>query len=146
MIKRDELLAKRKDLSGKIAANEARMKEIEDSYKCNRCYEGFGCVQGMRPYTLILANIDLHKKANITDYNKSAEELGLKGIEEKDMKILGYTMDEWLNDFKLRAEYVKLEKTTEKLSSALEIIENNLSDDDKFAIEMQSVAELLDED
>ena len=85
--------------------------------------------------------------AEDTEYNNLAKELGLPMItrEEDDDEetYLGYTYNEWLEDFKTRAAYLNNEEKIDKLEEALRIIDKNLSEDDKFNLAMKDLEELL---
>lgn len=141
-LKRDQLLAKRKELTEKVKKNKEQMKERKNGYKCARAYEGFGIIESLDEHILVLAYLDMKKKSDMSMYNAAAE-LGFKGF--KEIHILGYTPAEWEHDFKNRAEYIRLERETKKLEQALDIIGRNLSDDDKFSPEMDALASLIGE-
>lgn len=142
-LKRDQLLAKRKELTEKVKKNKEQMKERKNDYVCARAYEGFGVIGSLDEHILVLAYLDMKKKSDMSMYNAAAAELGFEGF--KEIHILGYTPAEWEHDFKNRAEYIRLEKETKKLEQALGIIERNLSDDDKFSLEMDALASLIGE-
>ena len=60
-----------------------------------------------------------------------------------DPTLGGYKVSEWIEDVKTRkTELDNIEKIA-NLKKAKTIIENNLSEDDKFALDMQKVADLL---
>lgn len=142
-LKRDQLLAKRKELNEKVEKNSNEIAERKGKYKCARCYEGFGMVNTMGEGVLVLATVDLKEKSDVSQLNAAAVELGFE--EFKNNTVYGYAPEDWMHDFKNRAAIIKLEKENGKIEEALEIIERNLSEDDKFALEMDALAELIGE-
>ena len=145
-IKRDELLAKKEEIIAKAKEIEKGQKKVR--YITNRYYEGIGIVSEMDEPELVAALKDLKERfKENTEYDQFAQELGLsvrqKKEDDDEPTYLGYTYDEWLEDFKTRAAYLNNEVTLDKFDEALEIIERNLSEEDKFSLEMQALEELL---
>ncbi len=145
-IKRDELLAKKEEIIAKAKEIEKGQKKVR--YITNRYYEGIGVVSEMDEPELVAALKDLKERfKENAEYDQFAQELGLpvrqKKEDDDEPTYLGYTYDEWLEDFKTRAAYLNNEVTLDKLDEALEIIERNLSEEDKFNLEMQALEELL---
>ena len=142
-LKRDQLLAKRKELTEKVEKNNNEIAERDGKYKCARCYEGFGMVNTMGEGVLVLAAVDLKEKSDMSLLNAAAVELGFE--EFKNNTVYGYAPEDWMHDFKNRAAIIRLARENEKIEEALDIIERNLSEDDKFALEMDALAELIGE-
>lgn len=145
-IQRNQLLAKKDEIIAKMESIEKEQKKVR--YVTNRYYEGIGVVSEMDECELVSALKDLKERfKENTEYDQFAQELGLpvrqKKEDDDESTYLGYTYDEWLEDFKTRAAYINNEVTLDKLDEALEIIERNLSDEDKFNMEMQALEELL---
>jgi hypothetical protein len=145
-IQRNQLLAKKDEIIAKMESIEKEQKKVR--YVTNRYYEGIGVVSEMDECELVSALKDLKERfKENTEYDQFAQELGLpvrqKKEDDDEPTYLGYTYDEWLEDFKTRAAYINNEVTLDKLDEALEIIERNLSDEDKFNMEMQALEELL---
>jgi hypothetical protein len=145
-IKRDELLAKKGEITAKMQEIEKKQKKVR--YITNRYYEGVGVVSEMDEPELVAALKDLKDRfKEDTEYDQLSQELGLpvrqKKEDDDEPTYLGYTYDEWMEDFKTRAAYLNNEATLDKLDEALEIIERNLSEEDKFNLEMQALEELL---
>lgn len=145
-IKRDELLAKKGEITAKMQEIEKKQKKVR--YITNRYYEGVGVVSEMDEPELVAALKDLKDRfKEDTEYDQLSQELGLpvrqKKEDDDEPTYLGYTYDEWMEDFKTRAAYLNNEVTLDKLDEALEIIERNLSEEDKFNLEMQALEELL---
>ncbi len=145
-IKRDELLTKKEEIIAKAKEIEKGQKKVR--YITNRYYEGIGIVSEMDEPELVAALKDLKERfKENAEYDQFAQELGLpvrqKKEDDDEPTYLGYTYDEWMEDFKTRAAYLNNEATLDKLDEALDIIERNLSEEDKFSLEMQALEELL---
>jgi hypothetical protein len=144
-IQRNQLLAKKDEIIAKMESIEKEQKKVR--YVTNRYYEGIGVVSEMDECELVSALKDLKDRfKEASEYNELAAEIGLPVRQKKNDEeptYLGYTYDEWLGDLKTRAAYLHNEATLDKLDEALEIIERNLSDEDKFNLEMQALEELL---
>lgn len=57
-------------------------------------------------------------------------------------KYLGFTVDEWDHDFKLRVTQIHDAATLEKYEKAAEKLSANFTDEDRFLIEMAEIDEL----
>ena len=138
-IKREELLSKREEVLGRIKNLEAEVK----STRCisNRYYEGYGMVENMDKDTLVAAFADL--KNRMTSGNNALSELGFGKDELEDETYLGFTFAEWSQDFQTRAKQIRNEEKIEKLYAAIGIMEDNLSEEDRFSLNMKAVEELL---
>lgn len=135
-IKRDEVKSKREALLVKI-------KELEESVKktrftTNRYYDGYGLVEGMDKLTLASAFKDL-KSRMASDV---MSELGFTKNDDEEETYLGFTLKEWMDDFMTRAQQIRDEEKIEKLQDAVAILEDNLSDDDRFELDMEAVEDL----
>lgn len=144
-IKRNELLVKKEEIIAKMKEIEKKQKKVR--YVTTRYYEGIGVVASMDEFELIATLKDLKTcfKEN-TEYDQLAQEIGLQVCQKKEDEeptYLGYTYDEWFEDLKTRAAYLNNEATLDKLSEALDIINRNLSEEDKFNLEMQTLEELI---
>jgi hypothetical protein len=135
-IKRDEVKSKREALLVKI-------KELEESVKktrftTNRYYDGYGLVEGMDKLTLASAFKDL-KSRMASDV---MSELGFTKNDDEEETYLGFTLKEWMDDFMTRAQQIRDEEKIEKLQDAVAILEDNLSEDDRFELDMEAVEDL----
>ena len=81
----------------------------------------------------------LSQKSNISEAEKL---LGIE-TEKETPTICGYTVDEWIEDIKTRKLQLDNIHKIQDLKKAKEILEAHLSEDDKFALDMQKVAEYL---
>jgi hypothetical protein len=81
----------------------------------------------------------LNQKSNTSEAEK------LLGIESdtESPTICGYTVDEWKDDVMTRKLELDNIHKIQDLKKAKEILEAHLSEDDKFALDMQKVAEFL---
>ena len=144
-IQRNQLLAKKDEIIAKMESIEKEQKKVR--YVTNRYYEGIGVVSEMDECELVSTLKDLKDRfKEASEYNELAAEIGLPVRQKKNDEeptYLGYTYDEWMGDLKTRAAYLNNEATLDKLDEALEIIERNLSDEDKFNQEKQALEELL---
>ena len=144
-IKRNELLVKKEEIIAKMKEIEKKQKKVR--YVTTRYYEGIGVVASMDEFELIATLKDLKTRfKENTEYDQLAQEIGLQVCqkeEDEEPTYLGYTYDEWFEDLKTRAAYLNNEATLDKLSEALNIINRNLSEEDKFNLEMQTLEELI---
>lgn len=144
-IQRNQLLAKKDEIIAKMEGIEKEQKKVR--YVTNRYYEGIGVVSEMDESELVAALKDLKERFKAeSEYDELAQELGLPIRQKKndeELTYLGYTYDEWMEDLKTRAAYLNNEATLDKLDEALDIIDRNLSEDDRFNLEMQALEELL---
>lgn len=139
MLTKEQLLGKRNELIETIKVLEERKFE----YVVTRPFQQFGEISEMSNENLICAFAKL--KDLVYNLEDSANELGIDMESEEAETVQGFTFEEWKKDFITRKEqndnYVKLGK----YRKALQLIEENLSDDDKFNIAMNSVSELIGE-
>lgn len=136
-IKREELLKKREEIINRIDTLENENKAVR--YTTNRYLEGYGLIEAMDKDTLILAYKSLTDASK--GVNDTLAELGFEKKEE-DNEYLGFTIDEWKADLKLRAQVIRNEEKIADLEDALDILENNLSEEDKFALDMEALEDL----
>jgi len=89
---------------------------------------------------LEIATYLIGQTSNTTEAEKF---LGVTVDDEKEPTLCGYKVSEWKTDVKTRkAELDNVERII-SLKKAKTILENNLSEDDKFALDMQKVATLI---
>ena len=81
---------------------------------------------------------------SLEELGVTAKDLGLK--EEVDSRFKGYTLEEWMADFKMRAEQLKDQETLAREVKATKLMKANFSDDDKFAHEMARIDSILNGD
>lgn len=142
-ISRQELLSKRNDVLSKIENNKTKIENLNKNYKCNRYYEGYGVPSELKKKDLLEATENLLRETDTAYFNAAAKELGFDEVSENELTLYGYTKEEWLADFKNRAAIINLEIENKKHNKALNIIERNLSEDDKFSLEMEELEDLI---
>ena len=81
---------------------------------------------------------------SLAELGVTAKDLGLK--EEVASSFKGYTLEEWMADFKTRAEQLKDQETLAREGKATKLMKANFSDDDKFAHEMARIEGILSGD
>ena len=141
-ITRETLMQQLKAVGGKIETLENKKYE----YQVKRQFPGCVLIKDINNVNALIKcwetihNGTISRRSAIEGLN--LVKMGL--INEENDKHLGYAMKEWENDLHLKAEELKDRETLEKLYKAQEILERNMSEDDKFAAEMDTVSELLD--
>ena len=81
---------------------------------------------------------------SLAELGVTAKDLSLK--EEVTSSFKGYTLEEWMTDFKTRAEQLKDQETLAREVKATKLMKANFSDDDKFAHEMARIEGILSGD
>lgn len=139
MITRKEIVAKYKIAAKKVKQLESKKYE----YKTNRACEPFGLVQNMNIDDVVRAGASVHDgDANIT---ARIEQYGVRPDDLKNCsarKFLGFTIDTWDNDFKLRVEEIHDKKELAKYKLVMYKFLKNFNDDDRFALEMSEIDDL----
>ncbi len=115
------------------------------NYTTNRAYPGcmiVNTIDNVKDLIKTWETIHNTTKAS-TDAIKSLglDKLGL--VNDEDEKYYGYTMKEWEDDLKLRAQQFADKEKIKKLNQAKKILEKNMSEDDKFMADMNAVADLI---
>lgn len=121
------------------------LREKEYVFNTKRAVPGYGDISAITSVkTLINAYNYLHHQVKKNDAAITGLGLDKLGIDlEEDSKILGYTIEEWDADLKTTAERIADVQTLANLQKARDILEKNLGEDEKFEMDMNSVAELL---
>ena len=139
LITRAELVKTYKVAIKKIA----ELKNKKYCYKTNRSCEPFGQVKSMSIEDVVKAGATVHDgDANI---QARIEQYGILPSDLKNgdpRKYLGFTVDEWDHDFKLRVTQIHDAATLEKYEKAAEKLSANFTADDRFLIEMGEIDEL----
>lgn len=123
--------------------DELREKKYE--FITKRSIPGYGEAASIASVkVLINAYNYLHHQVNKNDAAIQGLGLDKLGINlEEDIKILGYTIEEWDSDLKTAAQKIADIDNLANLQKARDILEKNLGEDEKFDMDMNSVAELL---
>lgn len=119
------------------------LKKKEYSYKVTKPINCYGMIAKMNAKDLVCAFASVKKNSN--DYSAIADELGLVGFDSSDAKYLDIPFKDWETDFKTRAEQLNDAKLLKKYDAALALLQRNLSDEDKFNMDMQSISALIGE-
>lgn len=90
-----------------------------------------------------LVKLYAHLNKNNTELDNAAKELGVD-LPKSDDKIQGYAKKIWIEDIKRKLLVLDREEKIEKIEKTIDILTNNLSEDDKFAMDMDSIEEGLD--
>ena len=140
-ITRENLLKQLESVTDEIK----NLENKEYNYKTNRAWPGCMVVNTIDNVTsLIKVWETIHN--NIKTNSDAIKALGLDKLElvsEEDTQYYGYSLKEWEDDLKLRAiQFADVEKI-KKLNKAKKILEKNMSEDDKFAQDMNAVADLI---
>jgi hypothetical protein len=121
------------------------LEEKEYNYKTNRAWPGCMVVNTIDSVNALIKMWEtIHN--SIKTNSDAIKALGLDKLElvsEEDTQYYGYSFKEWEDDLKLRAiQFADTEKI-KKLNKAKKILEKNMSEDDKFAQDMNAVADLI---
>ena len=121
------------------------LEEKEYNYKTNRAWPGCMVVNTIDSVNALIKMWEtIHN--SIKTNSDAIKGLGLDKLElvsEEDTQYYGYSLKEWEDDLKLRAiQFADAEKI-KKLNKAKKILEKNMSEDDKFAQDMNAVADLI---
>ena len=144
-ISRDQLYATFEEHKKKIT--ELRTKKYV--YKVGRACDQFGKVSSMGikqlqgALALVKKNIG-SQDDSLSELGVTAKDLGLNEAVTSTFK--GYTLEEWMADFKTRAEHLKDQETLAREVKATKLMKANFSDDDKFAHEMARIDSILNGD
>ena len=144
-IKRDQLYAQFEEHKKRIS----ELKTKKYVYKVGRPCEQFGKVSTMGikqlqgAMGLVKKNIGTQDDS-LAELGVTAKDLGLK--ESVSSTFKGYKLEEWMADFKTRAEQLKDQETLAREIKATKLMKANFSDDDKFAHEMARIDSILNGD
>lgn len=135
-IDRANLMAKRAEVESEIKSLNAKKFE----YAIKRDVEG-GVIPQL-PSAVQCVELLGKVKRRFAFINEASEELGIQ-TEASKFTYKGYAYSDIVSDLKLRIEELGTKERIDKLEKALVIIDKNLSDDDKFNMEMSKLSELL---
>lgn len=132
----------------KVNAQIDACKEKKFEYKTGDKYlTGWSIIKNVKSLKELL-EILTYLKQQMTSVNDAAAELGIdlskiEGIEDSTPTLCGYKVPEWIEDVKTRKAELDNKEMLDKLFKAKKLLENNLSEDDKFELDMQRAMELL---
>ena len=138
----------RENLLKQLEAENDEIKNLESkeyNYKTNRAWPGCMVVNTIDSVTALIKMWEtIHN--SIKTNSDAIKALGLDKLElvtEDDTQYYGYSLKEWEDDLKLRAVQFADAEKIKKLNKAKKILEKNMSEDDKFAQDMNAVADLI---
>lgn len=123
-----------------VKLEELKSKKYE--FKTNRACTPFNEVSKLTLLECVKAYASVHD--GVMNFDKAMEVLGVtnEDIKSDERKYLGFPVDDWDHDFKLRVEQIKDEVLRKKYEKVITVFKNNFSDEDKFEIEMSEVMDL----
>ena len=138
----------RENLLKQLEAVNDEIKNLESkeyNYKTNRAWPGCMVVNTIDSVNALIKMWEtIHN--SIKTNSDAIKALGLDKLElvtEDDTQYYGYSLKEWEDDLKLRAVQFADAEKIKKLNKAKKILEKNMSEDDKFAQDMNAVADLI---
>ena len=115
------------------------------NYATNKAWPGCLVINKIENVKQLISTWETIHTATKTNHDAIAalglDKLGL--VNENDEKFNGFTLKEWEDDLKLCAQKFADTATLENLRKAREILVKNMSEDDKFAADMNAVADLI---
>ena len=124
------------------------LKDKKFEYKTgDRYLTGWSIIKNVKSIKELL-EILTYLKQQMTSVNDAAADLGIdlnkiEGIEDSTPTLCGYKVTEWIEDVKTRKLHLDNIQKIQDLKKAKKLLESHLSEDDKFALDMQEVANIL---
>lgn len=144
-INRENLLANLADMRSK----KETLENTEFTYRIQRHWPGVGCISDITsPAELVNAYQRIHdgsekEKQALTALNMLDGSFPELMDKEGKEKYYGYTIAEWDAELMMKRNDLANQIMLERLDKAIEILEKNMSEDDKFNAEMSKIDELL---
>lgn len=140
-ITRANLLKQLDAVNEKITSLESKVY----NYATNKAWPGCLVINKIENVKQLISTWETIHTATKTSHDAIAalglDKLGL--VNENDEKFNGFTLKEWEDDLKLCAQKFADAVTLKNLRKAKKILEKNMSEDDKFAADMNAVADLI---
>lgn len=144
-INRENLLANLADMRNK----KETLENTEFTYRIQRHWPGVGCISDItssvelvNTYQRIHDGSEKEKQA-LTALNMLDGSFPALMDKEGKEKYYGYTIAEWDAELMMKRNELANQIMIERLDKAIEILEKNMSEDDKFNAEMSKIDELL---
>ena len=134
----------------KVNAQIDACKEKTFEYKTGDKYlTGWSVIKNVKSLKELL-EILTYLKQQMTSVTDAAKDLGidlntLEGVEDSTPTLCGYKVTEWIDDVKMRKAELDNKEKLDKLFKAKKLLENNLSEEDKFELDMKRAMDLLNE-
>ncbi len=144
-INRENLLANLADIRNK----KETLENAEFTYRINRHWPGIGCIADIESSAeLVNAYQRIHdgaekEKQALTALNMLDGSFPELMDKEGKEKYYGYTIAEWDAELMMKRNELANQTMIARLEKAIEILEKNMSEDDKFNAEMSKIDELL---
>lgn len=144
-INRENLLANLADMRNK----KETLENTEFTYRIQRHWPGVGSISDITSSAeLVNAYQRIHdgaekEKQALTALNMLDGSFPELMDKEGKEKYYGYTIADWDNEMKTKRDELASQSMIARLEKAIEILENNMSEDDKFNAEMGKIDELL---
>jgi len=137
---------KREEVRIKLKAVQAELKKLEKQenpkYHSEGIYiPGIGEIHEVNSLQQLIKAHAIITKAKV-DLTNSSKELEIE-LEDEEFEYNGIEISKWMEDIKARKNQIAKEKRMSALYGAEKILEKNLSDDDKFDIDMESISDIL---
>lgn len=130
-----------------LVAEEKKLESKKYEYKTNRAWPGLLKISDINDVDHLIRAYDAIDRDTNRYENTikmlNLEELGLVSDSDEPITFYGYTRDEWLSDLKLCAIELSDVNKLDKIKNAIKLLKKNMSEDDKFAADMNAVAKLI---
>lgn len=123
-------------------------KKAKFEYKTGDKYlTGWSVIKNIKNFKELL-EILTYLKGQMVNTTDAAKDLGIdlseiEGIEDSTPTLCGYKVTEWIDDVKTRKSELDNLALIDKLCKAKKLLEANLSEEDKFELDMQRAMDLL---
>ena len=123
-------------------------KKAKFEYKTGDKYlTGWSIIKNIKSLKELL-EILTYLKGQMVNTTDAAKDLGIdlseiEGIEDNTPTLCGYKVTEWIDDVKTRKAELDNLALIDKLCKAKKLLEANLSEEDKFELDMQRAMDLL---
>ena len=139
---------KREELNKKIKSVKKQIEKLESVeypvYKTDSKYiEKFGIIKELETLDIV-AKAFTFVKSNFQGFDNAYDELGIVTKETEKPKYMGYALDTWTTDFKIRVQQLNDFKKIKDLNNALEVLNKHRSEDDIFNEDMERISDILD--
>ena len=142
-ITRDNLYETLKKVNESIDENEKKKFKYLTG---DRYLTGWGIISEMEDKKE-LVEVFAFLKDQLKTTDSAAEELGIDPSELEDddeaPTLCGYKIQDWMADVKTRLEEIRLGEKIVKLQQAKGLLENNLSEEERFDLQMSMVETLI---
>lgn len=125
-----------------------KAKKAKFEYKTGDKYlTGWSVIKNIKSLKELL-EILTYLKGQMVNTTDAAKDLGIdlseiEGIEDSTPTLCGYKVTEWIDDVKTRKSELDNLALIDKLCKAKKLLEANLSEDDKFELDMKRAMDLL---